>query len=179
MEVWDGRLKDDSLAGIDLIRDEVIPEGLYHGVSEIIVRHIDGDFLAMRRSPNKTYGGLYEITAGGSVLKGETYEEAAIREVYEEAGVITKEVQPLYTVLHEDYHTIFHGFLVETDMNKDQVKLQEGETDHFLWIKSKNVIDFLTTSPHGQPFHKRTLNALKKFYKYFFISLKFHSSFVI
>ena len=162
MEIWDGRLKDNSLAGVDLIRDEVIPDGLYHGVSEIIVRHIDGDFLAMRRSSNKTYGGLYEITAGGSVLKGETYEEAGIREVYEEAGVITTEVQPLYTVLHEDYHTIFHGFLVETDMNKEQVTLQENETDHYLWVKSNDVIDFLTNSPHGQPFHQRTLNAIKK-----------------
>ena len=44
IELWDAYLKTGELAGCDLIRGEVIPDGLYHLVSNIIVRHIDGSF---------------------------------------------------------------------------------------------------------------------------------------
>lgn len=40
MEVWDGYLRNGSLANKDLVRGEHIPNGLYHLVSEILVKHI-------------------------------------------------------------------------------------------------------------------------------------------
>jgi len=61
---------DGTLANQDLIRGENIPKGLYHLVSEILVRHIDGDYLLMQRDRRKPkYGGYYEATAGGSALR--------------------------------------------------------------------------------------------------------------
>lgn len=53
MEVWDGYFKDGSLSGVDLIRSEDIPEGLYHLVCEVLVRHTDGDYLLMDRDRSK------------------------------------------------------------------------------------------------------------------------------
>ena len=49
MEIWDGYLNDGTLANQDLVRGEPIPKGLYHLVSEILVRHVDGDYLLTRR----------------------------------------------------------------------------------------------------------------------------------
>ena len=84
MEIWDGYLKDGTLANKDLIRGEKIPNGLYHLVSEVLVRHIDGDYLLMKRDENKpNYGGYYEASAGGSALKEENQLECAIRELFE------------------------------------------------------------------------------------------------
>ncbi len=78
MEIWDAYYEDGSLAGCDLIRGEKIPDGLYHLVSEVIVRHNDGDFLVMQRDYyKKVYPGLYEATASGCALKGESAEECA------------------------------------------------------------------------------------------------------
>ena len=72
MEIWDGYLNDGTLANQDLVRGEPIPKGLYHLVSEILVRHVDGDYLLTRRDIRKNnYGGWYEATAGGAALKGE------------------------------------------------------------------------------------------------------------
>ena len=72
MEIWDAYFFDGTLAGQDLIRGEPISDGLYHLVSEILVRHIDGDYLLMQRDPRKpNYGRFFEATAGGSALKGE------------------------------------------------------------------------------------------------------------
>ena len=45
MEIWDGYLKDGTPANQDLVRGEPIPNGLYHLVSEILIKHTDGDYL--------------------------------------------------------------------------------------------------------------------------------------
>ncbi|MBP3673905.1 MAG: hypothetical protein J6J18_08775 [Oscillospiraceae bacterium] len=72
MEIWDAYLPNGTLAGCNLVRGEPIPEGLRHFVSEILVRHADGEYLLMQRDPRKcNYGGYFESTAGGSALKGE------------------------------------------------------------------------------------------------------------
>ena len=85
MEIWDGYNIDGSLAGVDLVRGEKIPDGLYHLVCEVLVQHTDGDFLLMKRDLNKPVNpGKYEATAGGSALKGENGLTCIKRELYEE-----------------------------------------------------------------------------------------------
>ena len=72
MEIWDGYFENGTLANRALVRGEPIPEGLYHLVSGILVRHTDGDYLLMQRDFAKSnHGAFYEATAGGSALKGE------------------------------------------------------------------------------------------------------------
>ena len=51
MEIWDGYCRDGSPAGVELVRGEPVPEGLYHLVCEIIVEYRDGSILAMQRDP--------------------------------------------------------------------------------------------------------------------------------
>ena len=96
MEIWDAYYEDETLAGVDLIRDEDIPKGLYHGVAEIFVIHEDGSVLLMQRDWNKKgYPGFWESGAGGSILKGESFLEGAKRELLEETGYISEDWQYL------------------------------------------------------------------------------------
>ena len=83
MELWDGYQRDGTLARVDLVRGEIVPEGLYHLVCEIIVEHQDSSILAMQRDPRKpNHPGAWETTAGGSALKGEDAAEQVRREMY-------------------------------------------------------------------------------------------------
>ena len=69
MEIWDAYDKDfQKLPDVSLIRGEAVPEGMYHLVSDIIVRHVDGSYLLMQRDKRKPFGGMWEATAGGSPL---------------------------------------------------------------------------------------------------------------
>ena len=80
MELWDAYDRDGNRLGVDLVRGEPVPEGMYHIVSETIVRHVNGDYLLMLRDPTKPIRpGEWELGAGGSALKGETPVEAARR----------------------------------------------------------------------------------------------------
>lgn len=144
MEVWDGYLADGSLAGRDLVRGEPIPEGLHHLVCEILVRHIDGDYLLMQRSFDKpSFGGCYEATAGGSALKGEDKVTCARRELLEETGIIAGELEEIGRYM--SYNTIYYNFLCVTDQNKSSVTLQKGETIAYKWLNESEFIDFINS----------------------------------
>lgn len=90
MEIWDAYdEKFNMVDGVTLIRDEEIPDGYYHLVSEIILRHTDGTYLMMQRDFRKHLGGKWELTAGGSALQGEDSLACVIRELREETGIDT------------------------------------------------------------------------------------------
>lgn len=73
MELWDAYDRDmKKIENMILFREKGVPDGFYHLVSEILVRHTDGSFLVMQRDMSKHLGGKWEATAGGSALRGET-----------------------------------------------------------------------------------------------------------
>ena len=80
-ELWDAYDKKfNKIENTTLVRGEAIPDGIYHLVSEVIVKHTDGSYLLMQRDLRKHHGGEWEVTAGGSALQCENGLEAAIRE---------------------------------------------------------------------------------------------------
>ena len=85
-ELWDAYDREGNLLGFDLVRGEPLPEGAYHLVAEVLAVANDGRVLLTRRHPDKRWGGLWEYT-GGSVLKGETPVQGALRELREETGI--------------------------------------------------------------------------------------------
>ena len=45
MELWDAYDRNGNKTGEILVRGEPIPEGRYHLVSEVLVRHVDGSSI--------------------------------------------------------------------------------------------------------------------------------------
>ncbi|MDE5589344.1 MAG: NUDIX hydrolase [Acetatifactor sp.] len=134
MELWDAYHEDGTLAGCDLIRGEKIPNGFKHMVAEVFVMHRDGSILLMQRDFSKpNYPGFWESGAGGSVLKGESALDGARRELLEETGIIADDdLENLYYVVTAT--TIYRGYLCVTDISKENVQLQKGETIAFRWV---------------------------------------------
>lgn len=136
MEYWDAYDKEGHKLDETLIRGEVIPQGVYHLVSEVLVRHIDGDILLMQRDFNKNYGGMFESSAGGSVLKGETALEGLIRELKEETGITSYvDLTHLKQSIYDD--SIFNTYICITDIDKNSITFQEGETVDYKWITTE------------------------------------------
>jgi 8-oxo-dGTP pyrophosphatase MutT (NUDIX family) len=114
MELWNAYLRDGTVTDGILVRDEPIPDGLYHLVTEVLVCHVDGSYLAMRRTADKkVFPGWLETTAGGSALLGEDPLACIRRELAEETGILVQPEQ-CYLTIHEYYqqwHLISHYFL--------------------------------------------------------------------
>ena len=89
MEKWDAYLKNGMKTELLLTRGQPIPDGLYHLVVDVLVQHNDGDLLFMQRALDRRgYPGYFEASAGGSALSGEIAEQAALRELEEETGIV-------------------------------------------------------------------------------------------
>jgi 8-oxo-dGTP pyrophosphatase MutT (NUDIX family) len=71
-------------------------ERLMHRAVFVAVEHPDGQLLVHRRSEAKDlWPGWWDLAVGGVVGAGETYDDAACRELAEEVGIVGIEPQPL------------------------------------------------------------------------------------
>lgn len=142
-EIWDIYDKNRKKTGRFHERGVPLADGDYHLVVHIWVRNRSGKFLLTRRCMDKEpFPGLWECT-GGSALAGETSEEAALRETWEETGI--------------DHHTSvrscvlsytrwdWHGdvWLFEADFPLSAVRLQEHETTDAMWADRSEVLAML------------------------------------
>lgn len=140
MELWDAYdAAFRKMEGRTLVRGEPIPDGLFHLVCDVIVRHTDGTYLLMQRDPRKHHGGLWEATAGGSALLGETPLECAMRELREETGIIAAALTEAGRDRSENTHYV--EFLCVTGWDKESVTLQEGETVAFQWVSREELLN--------------------------------------
>ena len=158
-ELWDGYDVDfKKIENTTLIRGQEIPQGVFHLVCDIAVRHKDGDYLLMQRDYRKPNGGMWELTACGSALQGETPLQCVIRELEEETGIRCQTVTELGRITNIAKHTIYVDYIGITDCRKDGIRLQEGETISYQWIRlsdlpkvrdlvTKRILLFLSDHP--------------------------------
>lgn len=159
VELWDAYDNHlNKVDGITLIRGEAIPDGMYHLVCEIIVKHIDGTYLLMQRDFRKHLGGRWEVTAGGSALKGENPLMCAIRELKEETGLIAKDIKEIKKIVHDGHRAFYMEYLCVTDCDKDSIILQEGETVDYRWVDR----DVLLEMREHEMASERTMQLIKE-----------------
>lgn len=158
MEVWDAYdEKLNKIEGMTLVRGEEVPDGVFHLVCEIIVKHTDGTYLLMQRDPGKHLDGMWEATAGGSALQGEDPMSCALRELSEETGIKADKLTEVGRVLHHLHKSIYVDYLCETDADKTSVVLQEGETSAYKWVTAEE----LRLMPRNELATMRMLNFIK------------------
>ena len=84
-----------------MVRGEPIKPGDYHRVVHICLFNSEGKMLIQQRQPFKEgWPDRWDVTTGGSALAGESPEQAAERELFEELGIRHdfSEIRPLMTM---------------------------------------------------------------------------------
>lgn len=143
MELWDAYDANfNKIEGVTLVRGEEasFPDDVFHLVCDILVRHTDGTYLLMQRDPRKSYGGMWEASACGSALQGETPVDAARRELAEETGIVATELIEVGRFPDISHHSYYVEYLCITDWDKDKITLQEGETVAYRWVRKSELI---------------------------------------
>ena len=140
-EIWDAYDSGfNKIENVKLVRGEPVPDGMYHLVCDIIVKHVDGTYLLMRRDFRKHFGGMWEFTAGGSALAGETPLDCAMRELKEETGIISSSLIEVDRIIHDEHRSCYVEYLCVTDWDKDAITLQDGETIEYKWVDRATVL---------------------------------------
>lgn len=155
MELWDLYRPDGSLTGQTLVRGEPVPAGLFHIVSDVVVKHADGTYLVTQRDMQKeTYPGKFEAGASGCVAAGETPLAGALRELREETGIEADGLTFLFAVSNQR-DALFFCYLCQTDCPKDSITLQEGETIAYRWLPEAEFMRFVQSEAFAAGQQKR------------------------
>ena len=144
MEIWDLYTKDRVKTDKTMIRGGVHPHGYYRIVVHVCIFNSEGKMLIQQRQPfKKGWSGLWDLTAGGSAISGDTSQSAAERELREELGIDIsfKEFCPAMTVnFQEGFDDIY---LIDSDINISNLKLQFEEVQAVKWATAEEIIQMI------------------------------------
>lgn len=145
MELWD--LYDEHRKPLGRVhqRGMVIEVGAFHLVVETYIVNSHKEFLLTLRAPEKEVFPNYWESCGGSVLAGETSRQAMIRELAEETGihVVADELMLLMEQTYTYRSTLFDTYLVQKDVPKTDIVLQDGETVDAKWVSYDELLDMM------------------------------------
>lgn len=97
----------------------------------LILQAPDRSILLLRRSPLVNNPGYWNLP-GGRVDPGETPEQAAVRETFEEAGIQVFSVEPYDVVVRRDKpHKQYHVFLAR---GQKVTPTLNAESDGWTWV---------------------------------------------
>lgn len=141
-------------------RREMRKLNLVHRAAYILVLDTQGHLFIHKRTMNKdVYPGYWDMTVGGVVLEGESYEEAALRELHEELGIRDIPLRALFAQYYEDAFTRTWG-RVFACRNNGPFALQAEEIDEGRFVAFE-AIDALRQehpfTPDCVPLLKRLL----------------------
>ena len=146
MEIWDLYDENKNKVGKDWIRGEQIPDNYYHLVVHVWIKNKDGKYLISQRSENRKMHPLMWECVGGSVLKGETSLEGAIREVQEEVGInlsnhvgkiVFSQVRKIWN--GKKFNDIMDAWLFEYDGIVDLNNATTDEVKQIKWLDKSEI----------------------------------------
>lgn len=143
METWD--LYDDQrqLTGRLQNRDSTTPWPMehFHLVAKIALFSGNGSLLIQQRTSTKSgWPNYWDLSAGGSVLAGETSWQGAKRECYEELGLLLPQTprQPQLTITSGQAYNDF--YILKTDFDQlSELTLQKTEVQQIRWATFEEV----------------------------------------
>ena len=128
-------------------RSRMRAENLRHGATAVIVRDSRGRIFVHRRTPTKdVYPGLLDYCAGGVIQAGESPDDSAAREVFEELGVEGVTLRRFGVGTYDDDHTSYVAFLYETVFD-GPMRLQEEEVSWGDWVDVHELLTRLDREP--------------------------------
>lgn len=116
---------------------------LRHRAVFVVVTNSVGDLLVHRRAGTKdVWPGWWDIAVGGVTAPGESWDEAACREVREEIGVAVTTLEPLGTGLYEDDTVRVVGAVFRCT-SEGPFTFPDGEIDEAHWAKRGELSHWL------------------------------------
>ena len=122
-------------------RGSACANGNYRIVVHICIINSNDKMLIQQRQPFKEgWSNMWDITAGGSAITGDSSQSAAERELFEEIGyrIDLTNVRPHFTVNFENGFDDY--YLIESDVVIEKLQLQYAEVRRAKWASKEEII---------------------------------------
>jgi len=168
MEKWD--LFDKTRQPLNRIhnRQDKMIIGEYHIVVDIWTVNDDNEILLTLRHPDKKeYPNFWENT-GGSVLAGETNNEGAIRELFEETGIIANQNELFFLGTKKEETAFVDTYITRKNLKISELTMQEGETIDAQWVTLDKLDEMMKSGTIALPVTERVAPLRKSFEHFLF-----------
>lgn len=131
---------------------EARAKGLTHRLSRIMIENSDGDILLQKRANSAhSWPGLWDSSAGGHVDRGEDYKAAAKREMEEEIGVESDDLELLgkYYAQFSYNGNLLKRFntLYRLKYDKTPEKIDSDEVELVRWFSLDDIKKMIKNNP--------------------------------
>ncbi|MCD8914327.1 NUDIX domain-containing protein [Staphylococcus simulans] len=133
-----------ALKGQVVERGHQLPEGTYHLVVHVCVFNQKGEMLIQQRKQDKKlWPGLWDFSAAGAVMQGETSNQAAQREVKEELNLdldftlMRPQLAMTYTAGFDDI------YLIQGDIDETDITIEPEEVEAIRFVNRETLLNML------------------------------------
>ena len=146
MSKWD--LYDDKLNNTVIIVDEIdeIPDGKYHYSINAWILNSKKQLLLIRNTLNYNihYPGFWS-SINGNVLSGENPVDTCIKTIYSKIGinVSISDIEKIDTRLRDPYHYIYETYIVNKDIDLNQICFIDNMAVQAKWIDLKELYNMI------------------------------------
>lgn len=144
MEKWDLYDTHRNKMAKQVTRGDDMTPGEFHLIVHVCIFNSNGEMLIQQRQPFKQgWSNLWDITCGGSAVAGDTSQQAASRELFEELGIRYNfdKIRPHFTINFErgfdDY------YLIEYQVELNELTLQTEEVQAVKWASKEEIIKLI------------------------------------
>ena len=157
MELWDIYDINHIKKGKTVVRGDRIEEGDYRIMVHICIFNSEGKMLIQHRTSTKDcWPGLWDLSAGGSAVSGDTSGKAAEREAFEEIGV-KLDLENTLPHLSVNFNRGFDDiYLVEKDIDINSLVLQKEEVTEVKWADADEICRLIDEKVFI-PYHKNLI----------------------
>lgn len=141
IEIWDLYDLDRIKTGESHLRGTPLPKDRYHLVVHTCIFNQDNQLLIQQRQVDKIgFSNMWDVSAAGSAIQGETSRQAAEREVAEELGLVIDLAgqRPRLTMNSPEGFDDFWLIYQEVDLAK--LSLQTSEVQDARWATEAEVL---------------------------------------
>lgn len=159
MELWDVYDINMQKTGRTAERGKPMSDDDYHLVTHICVFNSRGQMLIQHRQPfKKGFSGLWDVSAAGSALAGETSRRAAERELKEETGIDMQiNVRPSFNISFDRGFDDF--YLLDWDGDISTLELQYEEVESVKWATKEEILSMIDNGTFV-PYYKSLINMI-------------------
>lgn len=141
MEIWDLYNVNRTVIG-EHIRGNELPANAYHLVVHVWIKNSQGKYLISQRAKSRSAFPLMWECVGGSVLKGESSLQGALRETQEEVGVTlsASSGKLLFSNIRKQFNDIVDVWLFTYDGNVSLKNATTDEVEQTVWLDRNGIM---------------------------------------